>query len=278
MITRQTRKHAFTLVELLVVISVIVILAAIMFPVFGRARENARRAACMNNLKTVGLGLLQYVQDYDERQPSGSLQDLVYNFNTSGNEFPTVHRTLFPYVKILAAYNCPSAVAQTIPAQAPDSISSTSYLWNAVMLQYSGGSALAWGWRDQPAQKNANAGIPMSVISSPSEIICMQEFPYKDNRAVMRPAAYADATYKKVAAWCFYGSGSYAYNNEHFGGGNLLFLDGHVKWRTNASLRAKEFGLAVNNTAAVPVPSNDAPSPTNCYTDGTGLPAYRTLF
>ena len=60
-------KKAFTLIELLVVIAIIAILAAILFPVFARARENARRASCQSNLKQIGLGLIQYSQDYDEQ-------------------------------------------------------------------------------------------------------------------------------------------------------------------------------------------------------------------
>jgi prepilin-type N-terminal cleavage/methylation domain-containing protein/prepilin-type processing-associated H-X9-DG protein len=61
--------RGFTLIELLVVIAIIAILAAILFPVFARARENARRASCMSNLKQIGLGMMMYVQDYDEQYP-----------------------------------------------------------------------------------------------------------------------------------------------------------------------------------------------------------------
>ncbi len=64
-------KSAFTLIELLVVIAIIAILAAILFPVFARARENARRSSCQSNLKQLGLGFAQYVQDYDEKLPIG---------------------------------------------------------------------------------------------------------------------------------------------------------------------------------------------------------------
>ncbi|RYX86775.1 DUF1559 domain-containing protein [bacterium] len=63
------QRKAFTLIELLVVIAIIAILAAILFPVFARARENARKASCMSNMKQLGLGFLQYTQDYDERYP-----------------------------------------------------------------------------------------------------------------------------------------------------------------------------------------------------------------
>ena len=66
---RQPASKGFTLIELLVVIAIIAILAAILFPVFARARENARRSSCQSNLKQLGLGLAQYTQDYDERLP-----------------------------------------------------------------------------------------------------------------------------------------------------------------------------------------------------------------
>ena len=69
---RRRINAAFTLIELLIVIAIITILAAILFPVFARARENARRSACQSNLKQLGLGIAQYTQDYDERYPSVS--------------------------------------------------------------------------------------------------------------------------------------------------------------------------------------------------------------
>ena len=65
----QKGRSAFTLIELLVVIAIIAILAAILFPVFARARENARKTSCLSNLKQLSMGLLQYAQDYDERFP-----------------------------------------------------------------------------------------------------------------------------------------------------------------------------------------------------------------
>src|ERR1700710_2641489 len=67
--TNGARQMAFTLIELLVVIAIIAILAAILFPVFAQAREKARQASCTSNLKQLSLGLLMYVQDYDETWP-----------------------------------------------------------------------------------------------------------------------------------------------------------------------------------------------------------------
>ena len=76
------RKSAFTLIELLVVIAIIAILAAILFPVFGRARENARRTSCQSNLKQMGLAFTMYAQDYDEIMATGKRQNWLYQFGS----------------------------------------------------------------------------------------------------------------------------------------------------------------------------------------------------
>src|SRR5262245_57150515 len=65
----DVRKRGFTLIELLVVIAIIAILAAILFPVFARAREQARKATCLSNLRQMGTAVTMYVQDYDETYP-----------------------------------------------------------------------------------------------------------------------------------------------------------------------------------------------------------------
>src|ERR687888_166883 len=68
---RMGQRRGFTLIELLVVIAIIAILAAILFPVFARARESARRSTCLSNLKQIGTATLMYLQDYDDTYPSG---------------------------------------------------------------------------------------------------------------------------------------------------------------------------------------------------------------
>lgn len=103
------RRKAFTLIELLVVIAIIAILAAILFPVFARARENARRASCQSNVKQIGIGLLQYIQDFDETLPKNSYGPSavdIYGAWNPGNY--TWMDAIFPYVKSTQTFECPS--------------------------------------------------------------------------------------------------------------------------------------------------------------------------
>lgn len=72
-------KRGFTLIELLVVIAIIAILAAILFPAFAKARESARRISCVNNLKQIGMGILQYRQEYDEKSPKSTIGNVSYS-------------------------------------------------------------------------------------------------------------------------------------------------------------------------------------------------------
>ncbi len=99
---------AFTLIELLVVIAIIVILAAILFPVFGRARENARRSSCQSNLKQIGLGMMQYAQDFDEISVPTQFGPNNW-YSDKGNNYKWMD-AIFPYVKSEQIFDCPSAI------------------------------------------------------------------------------------------------------------------------------------------------------------------------
>lgn len=102
---RIGRLKGFTLIELLIVIAIIAILAAILFPVFSRVREKARQASCLNNLKQIALTVLQYVQDYDETFPMG-----IYATTNALNQpcAVTLMSAIEPYVKNKQIYQCPS--------------------------------------------------------------------------------------------------------------------------------------------------------------------------
>ena len=107
------KRPGFALIEPLVVIAIIVIVAAILSPVFARARENARKAARLSNIRQLGLGAMQYVQDYDESYRRG--------YRGCGGEFSPIRNTniaatswiarcdmIFPYVKNTGVCRCPS--------------------------------------------------------------------------------------------------------------------------------------------------------------------------
>lgn len=101
---RLKTKVAFTLIELLVVIAIISLLAAILFPVFNRARENARRSSCQSNLKQVGLALIQYTQDWDERMTIGAYYTNANTTSMGAGWFGSI----YPYIKSTEVAKCPS--------------------------------------------------------------------------------------------------------------------------------------------------------------------------
>ena len=108
--SKYHRIKAFALIELLVLIAIIAILAAILFPVFARARENARRASCQSNLKQIGLGLLQYSQDYD-----GQMTPAYIGSDTGSNANNTKWMDVVqPYVKSTQLFTCPSDVDERV--------------------------------------------------------------------------------------------------------------------------------------------------------------------
>ncbi len=134
----RKRSAGFTLIELLVVIAIIAILAAILFPVFAKAREKARQTTCASNEKQLTLGFLQYVQDFDETFPS---EYLAYN----NSYWP---QRVYPHVKSTAVFSCPddptpNDIANSLAGKGDD-YSQISYGWNpALGVTLSTGKTLA---------------------------------------------------------------------------------------------------------------------------------------
>ncbi|MEO6909272.1 MAG: prepilin-type N-terminal cleavage/methylation domain-containing protein, partial [Abditibacteriaceae bacterium] len=162
----QVKDRAFTLIELLVVIAIIAILAAILFPVFARARENARSASCLSNLAQIGLADMQYKQDND-----GSF---VPGLMVIGGRYTTPSRTLDPYIKNGQIWVCPS---DTNPIRDPrplmDDPYPKSYMVNPLVHgDGQGESANGVGW---PV-----FALDDSLIKKPSETISFLECYWED--------------------------------------------------------------------------------------------------
>ncbi len=143
-------RKGFTLIELLIVIAIIAILAAILFPVFAQAREKARATACLSNLKQLGLGITQYEQDYDECVPCGR------NAWGSGKGWAG---EILPYVKSLGVYLCPSDTG-------PNDVISYALNANLVSARYT-----------NPPTNTLVAPVPapVSMLTSPSKTVQLFE-------------------------------------------------------------------------------------------------------
>ncbi len=266
-------QNGFTLIELLVVIAIIALLAAILFPVFGRARENARRSSCLNNMKQIGLATLQYIQDNDSYYP---LQNgaSIPDFMSPGTVAQKMNYLLqmSPYVKNTATYVCPSgvpfpdAVGCGGSCIKPTAVSNTTYVTNGVVMHIYDGTV------------NFQRAFQEAAIPNSAEIILLQEFAFNTNSMLQRPRPnFISGTTYRYDYWHAAApySGVTCDNNEclsdhHFDGGNLLFCDGHAKWRKFQSLSAGDFGLSPDDPYLA--------TNTGAFINGSGSTKYSALF
>lgn len=232
------RRRAFTLVELLVVVAVLAVLAAILFPVLAQAREKGRQAACLANERQIGMALLLYAGDYDETLPGNDGENAGLGLPL-GWMAPGAPRNwaaaLQPYLRSLAVFRCPSAAASDLRYPG----------WEASLLTGAGATAYLWN--------GCAADRALAVIPEPAALIALQESVYLTAAAQVRP------TLPWWAPGFAFHLNHDSYNATHFGGGNLLFCDGHAAWRAKTAVRYQELGVlggtcpAGRTTSAPPV-------------------------
>ncbi len=200
------KRTGFTLIELLVVIAIIAILAAILFPVFARARENARRASCQSNLKQIGLGFMQYTQDYDEKYPS------TY---TAPADSPAGLRGWYymiqPYLKSNQILDCPS----------------DSVVANYDGSQWVGSEQIDYGLNIILEQ--ASGVTSMTQIETPAATLMVGD----TQNFRMAPEGFTT-----VPTWGAVGNPRLP-QYRHLETTNMLFFDGHVKSMKKGQIQEK---------------------------------------
>ncbi len=209
-------RRGFTLIELLVVIAIIAILAAILFPVFARAREKARQASCLSNLKQLGLGAMMYAQDYDERIASD-----WWNVGSAGDPNERWFLRIYPYVKNLQLYECPSYGQDVLVAGAKNWPIPALFVGHSV--DYGISSAI------DPYAWSTGMGYKLAQFTHPAETVYFGDSVHE---YVNGAAQYAAANECGGTPGCGCGGSHPANpaNTRHNGGSNLAFCDGHAKW------------------------------------------------
>ena len=208
------KNSAFTLTELSVVIASVALLAALLFPIFARARENARRASCQSNLKQMGLGWLQYAHDYDNKMmcfstgdgpPSASSPVRYWWGSFNGTTYDASQGLIQPYLKSAEASRCPEFAASS----SADFEGPAGYAYNADTLA-------PMNYSSKPYHPIA---VDLAAIEDKARTVAFADAAQLNSRGALVPSTYLSAP-----------SDDYPnFHARHLDSGNLLFCDGHVK-------------------------------------------------
>ncbi|MFP4248636.1 MAG: DUF1559 domain-containing protein [Armatimonadota bacterium] len=196
----STRRTGFTLIELLVVIAIIAILAAILFPVFARAREKARQTSCLSNVKQLSLSMLMYVQDYDERF---TVERNIF-YAEGGRRW---YQAIMPYVQNEQVFFCPSVDRTEAWG---------GYGYNGWGTTGSNGLGYRHEY-DSGGSAGSQKPIKLSAVEQPSSMMMLGE--PRGNTHALR--AYTS---------------SYLPGDPHNEGCNVGHVDGHAKWYKASTL------------------------------------------
>jgi prepilin-type N-terminal cleavage/methylation domain-containing protein/prepilin-type processing-associated H-X9-DG protein len=235
-------KKGFTLIELLVVIAIIAILAAILFPVFQKVRENARRASCQSNLKQLGLAFIQYTQDADEKFPAGVFANQPTPVsNQAGSGWAG---EIYSYVKSTGVYKCPddSTATQTVGGVVLTPVSYAMNVEIAVIPLAQWTSPANSTVLTEMAGSTVNITDPQEAGSPHHSVI-----DFGDNFTWADEATAGAYTYNCCGGGYLYTTGPLADVvhgggpdiPRHTGGANWLMEDGHVKWLRGAAVSSR---------------------------------------
>jgi|LSQX01.3.fsa_nt_gb prepilin-type N-terminal cleavage/methylation domain-containing protein/prepilin-type processing-associated H-X9-DG protein len=202
------RRKGFTLIELLVVIAIIAILAAILFPVFARAREKARQTSCLSNLKQISLAVIMYTQDYDDRMPGRAC---AWNAATQTGYW---HDLVQPYVKNEQLFICPSSPNFNVTPSR-----SGGYGYNGYGT--TGSNGLGWRYAASDGSVQTSQHAPsLAAVKEPASMIMLSE-----------PGSHVAEVRGTGAAGTTYAPGT-----RHNEGVNAAHVDGHAKWYRGDSI------------------------------------------
>ena len=276
------RKKGFTLIELLVVIAIIAILAAILFPVFAKAREKARQASCQSNMKQIGLGFVQYTQDYDEKYPPGlaTAAGAADGTGWAGQ--------LYQYTKSTGIFHCPDDATQATGAYYP-----ISYAYNSNFVPNCSDGSLAI----TNAALNAPAGTvllaecqgvqaPVTAPEVNATITALQGvspagngYNFSSTYAGTSNAANSSTGYVTGPIGASYSTATtlnfITVNGVHTNGANYLLADGHVKFLLGQKVSG---GLTAASPAALTAPGSGNASVTSNAEGTSGTDGYQATF